>query len=72
MLGGGRVNVQKTAEIVLTDFRTATLGRMTLETPTEFEAWRAAGLVDDAERTVRKEARKVRTKTPQRGGPPKA
>lgn len=72
MLGGGRVNVQKTAEIVLTDFRTAILGRITLETPTEFEAWRAAGLLDDAERTVRKEARKVKTKTPQRGGPPKA
>ena len=72
MLGGGRVNVQKTAEIVLTDFRTTILGRITLETPTEFEAWRAAGLLDDAERTVRKEARKVRTKTPQRGGPPKA
>lgn len=72
MLGGGRVNVQKTAEIVLTDFRTTTLGRITLETPTEFEAWRAAGLLDDAERTVRKEARKVKTKTPQRGGPPKA
>ena len=72
MLGGGRVNVQKTAEIVLTDFRTTILGRITLETPTEFEAWRAAGLLDDAERTVRKEARKVKTKTPQRGGPPKA
>lgn len=72
MLGRGRVNVQKTAEIVLTDFRTATLGRITLETPSEFEAWRAAGLLDDAERTVRKEARKVKTKTPQRGGPPAA
>ena len=72
MLGGGRVNIQKTAEIVLTDFRTATLGRITLETPTEFEAWREAGILDDAERTVRKEARKIKTKTPQRGGPPQA
>ncbi len=72
MLGRGRVNVQKTAEIVLTDFRTATLGRITLETPSEFEVWREAGLLDDAERTVRKEARKVKTKTPQRGGPPAA
>ncbi|MBP6598230.1 MAG: ribosome biogenesis GTPase YlqF [Giesbergeria sp.] len=72
MLGGGRVNVQKTAEIVLTDFRTATLGRITLELPSEFEAWRQAGLLDDAERNLRKEARKVKTKTPQRGGAPKA
>ena len=72
MLGGGRVNVQKTAEIVLTDFRTATLGRITLEIPSEFEAWREAGLIDDAERNIRKEARKVKTKKPQRGGPPEA
>ena len=69
MLGGGRVNVQKTAEIVLTDFRTAILGRITLELPTEFEAWRAAGALEDAERHARKEARKVKTKKPQRGGP---
>ena len=72
MLGGGRVNLQKTAEIVLTDFRTATLGRITLETPPEFEAWREAGLLEDAERALRKEARKVKTKKPQRGGPPEA
>jgi len=67
MLGGGRVNLQKTAEIVMTDFRTAILGRITLETPTEFEAWRAAGDLQEAERAARKEARKVKTKKPQRG-----
>ena len=70
MLGGGRVNLQKTAEIVLTDFRTAILGRITLETPAEFEVWRETGLLADAERTLRKEARKVKTKKPQRGDPP--
>ena len=70
MLGGGRVNLQKTAEIVLTDFRTAILGRITLETPAEFEVWRETGLLADAERTLRKEARKVNTKKPQRGDPP--
>lgn len=57
MLGGGRVNLQKTAEIVMTDFRTATLGRITLETPHEFEAWRAAGLAEDAKRQAKKDAR---------------
>lgn len=70
MMGGGRVNLQKTAEIVMTDFRSAILGRITIETPAEFEAWRDAGLLQDAERTARKEARKVKTKPPQRGGPP--
>ncbi len=57
MLGGGRVNLQKTAEIVMTDFRTAILGRITLETPTEFEAWRAVGLAEDAKRQAKKDAR---------------
>jgi ribosome biogenesis GTPase A len=57
MLGGGKVNLQKTAEIVMTDFRTAILGRITLETPTEFEAWRAAGLAEDAKRQAKKDAR---------------
>ena len=57
MMGGGRVNLQKAAEIVMTDFRTATLGRITLETPEQFERWLAAGLAKDAERAAKKEAR---------------
>ncbi|EER58086.1 GTP-binding protein HSR1-related [Acidovorax delafieldii 2AN] len=57
MLGGGRVNLQKAAEIVMTDFRTAILGRITLETPSEFEAWRAAAEVLEAQRQAKKEAR---------------
>ena len=57
MLGGGRVNLQKTAEIVMTDFRTAILGRITLEAPDEFETWRAAGLAEDAKRQAKKDAR---------------
>lgn len=67
MLGGGRVNLQKTAEIVMTDFRSAILGRITLETPEQFEAWRAMGEAQEAERALRKAARKVKVKTPQRG-----
>ena len=57
MLGGGRVNLQKTAEIVMTDFRSAILGRVTLEVPDEFEAWCAAGLAQDAQRQAKKDAR---------------
>ena len=62
VMTGGRVNVQKSAEIVMTDFRTATLGRITLETPEEFEAWRAVGVLRDAEREAKKQARENRKK----------
>jgi len=47
LLGKGKINTQKAAEIVITEFRTATLGRITLETPEEFAQWVAAG--DEAE-----------------------
>jgi ribosome biogenesis GTPase A len=53
---GGRVNTAKAAEIVIHDFRTAALGRLTLETPQEFAQWLAQGEQADAERTERKEA----------------
>lgn len=66
VMSGGRVNMQKAAEIVLTDFRGAVLGRVTLEAPAEFEAWRAAGLLQDAEREAKKAARKP----PRKGRPP--
>jgi ribosome biogenesis GTPase A len=57
LLGKGRINTQKAAEIVITEFRSATLGRITLETPEEFAAWLAAGQQLDAERLAKKEAR---------------
>jgi len=53
---GGRVNTTKAAEIVIHDFRSAALGRLTLETPTEFAEWLASGLKADAERALLKEA----------------
>ncbi len=62
VMSGGRVNLQKAAEIVMTDFRTATLGRITLETPAEFEAWQAAAELREAERTAKKQAREDRKK----------
>ena len=55
MLGGGRVNLQKAAEIVIYEFRQGTLGRITLETPQEFAQWLAVGQKLDAERAVKKE-----------------
>ncbi|MBR7003282.1 MAG: ribosome biogenesis GTPase YlqF [Neisseriaceae bacterium] len=39
VLSGNRVNYQKAAEIVVQDYRTGALGKITLETPDEFAAW---------------------------------
>lgn len=60
LLGGGRVNIQKAAEIVIYEFRDGTLGRITLETPEEFTGWLAAGQAADAKRQAKKDARKKR------------
>ncbi len=57
LLGRGRVNLQKAAEIVMHEFRSATLGRITLETPEEFAQWLAEGQKADAARKAKKEAR---------------
>jgi ribosome biogenesis GTPase A len=53
---GGKINLQKAAEIVIHDFRAATMGRITLETPDEFSLWMAQGQKIDAERQVKKDA----------------
>ena len=55
VLTKGRINLQKAAEIVIYEFRAATLGRITLETPEEFAGWLAAGKLLDAERQVKKD-----------------
>ena len=57
LLGKGRVNLQKAAEIVMNEFRSGSLGRITLETPQEFGQWLAAGQLLDAQRQAKKEAR---------------
>lgn len=56
LLGKGKVNLQKAAEIAIHEFRSGSLGRITLETPEEFAQWLAAGKVLDAERQVKKDA----------------
>ena len=60
LLGGGRVNLQKAAEIVIYEFRAGTLGRITLESPDDFGRWLAAGQLADAERQAKKDRRKQR------------
>lgn len=59
---GGRLNLQKAAEAVLNDFRSGTLGRLSLETPDQHAAWVAAGQTLEAQRL----AKKQKVKVPQR------
>lgn len=67
VMSGGRLDWQKAAEIVLTDFRSAAIGRITLELPQEYEQWLAAGQVRDAERQARQQERRER-RSRARGG----
>ena len=54
---GGRVHLQKAAELVLNDLRAGALGRVTLETPEAYAQWQAAGEADEADRQARKARR---------------
>jgi ribosome biogenesis GTPase A len=71
---GGTVDTNKAAEILIHDFRSAALGRITLETPQEFAQWLAQGQQRDAERQAKKDAieqaRLVRLKKIPRPDPP--
>ena len=53
---GGKVNIQKAAEIAIHDFRSAVMGRITLETPVQYAQWLADGQKIDAQRQVKKDA----------------
>ena len=56
LLSGGRINLQKAAEIAIYDFRQSSLGRLTLESPAEFAQWLLLGQKLDAERQLKKDA----------------
>ena len=60
VMSGGRLNLQKAAEIVLTDLRSGAVGRVTLETPEEYAAWMAAAQEREAERAERKAEQRKR------------
>ena len=66
LLPGGRVNLQKAAEIAINDFRTGAWGRITLETPDEFMQWWAQGQAVDAQRLTKREKRDKRRGRPSR------
>lgn len=55
MASGAQVNWQKAAEIVIQDFRSGQLGRITLERPDEFMRWMAEGQRIDALRQLKKD-----------------
>lgn len=61
---GQRVDLQKASEIVIQDFRTGILGRVTLETPAEFNAWlaqsQAAELLKTAEKAAKRPGKKAK------------
>ncbi len=57
---GGRINTTKAALLVIHDFRSQALGRITLETPEEFAVWLKEGKKADAERALRKASDKKR------------
>lgn len=51
VLSGGRIDEQKAAELILTDFRSGTLGRITLETPDDITEPEEPGNIEDAQDT---------------------
>jgi len=60
--GKGRVDLQKAAEIVLTEYRGGLLGRATLETPDEFLGWVAVAQAAEAQRAAEKAAKEAARK----------
>jgi ribosome biogenesis GTPase A len=58
LMSGGRINLQKAAEVAINDFRSSAWGRLTLETPEEFTAWWAAGQALEVERQAQRVARR--------------
>ena len=68
LMSGGRVNLQKAAEIAINDFRAGAWGRITLEAPVDFERWWLAGQQLDADRQARRASRSKQAPTPPASG----
>ena len=56
------MNYQKAAENVLTDFREGAIGRITLETPRQWEEWLKVARRREAELKATREAKKLAQK----------
>jgi ribosome biogenesis GTPase A len=61
---GAHPDLHKAGNVVLNDFRSGTLGRITLETPQEHAAWVAAAQAQDALRAPPKAARRTAVSRP--------
>ncbi|WP_029461438.1 ribosome biogenesis GTPase YlqF [Serpentinimonas barnesii] len=59
LLPGGRLNTQKAAEVLLSDFRSAALGPITLESPQQFAQWLHAAQQVEAERAAERAAARL-------------
>lgn len=59
LLSGGRINYQKAAEAVLTDFRDSQIGRITLETPAQWQSWLAAAREHEAQLQAKRAERQA-------------
>ena len=62
LLSGGRTNHQKAAENTLTDFRDGHFGRITLETPRQWEQWLKTARQNEAAQKAERERRKAERK----------
>jgi ribosome biogenesis GTPase A len=60
--GGGQVDLERVSKIVLTEFRSAMIGNITLETPEMMEKELAELEIIRAEKKAKKEARKQKRK----------
>ena len=56
--------MQKAAEIALNDFRAGAWGRITLETPEQYQQWCLEAQILEAERQAKKAAGKKKAKAP--------
>ncbi|PIT23256.1 ribosome biogenesis GTPase YlqF [Snodgrassella communis] len=59
LLSGGRIDYQKAAERLLTDFRDGLIGRITLETPNQWAVWLKKGQQHEAQLKMERAARKA-------------
>jgi ribosome biogenesis GTPase A len=66
LAAGGHTHWQKAAELLIADFRSHSIGRITLETPEQFGQWLAAGREADAERQNRKKERTNKPNKPRK------
>lgn len=64
LVSGGQVNLQKAAEAVINDFRSGAWGRITLETPQEYEQWCLQAQAFDAKRLEKRKVKDRKTLKP--------